>query len=220
MARLPAEGREACRCRDHRAMLMYCLWLEPAMSAQDPIEFTTALQAAADGDRQAADQLLPQVYEELRRLARARLATLTPGQTLQATELVAEAYLRLTRDGDPGWNGRGHFFGAAGRAMREILIEHARRRSSVKRGHGRRRVDLADADLTIEPPADDLLALDEALQQLEADDPRKVEIVNLRFFAGLTAQEAADTLGISLGTVEREWRYVRAWLYTRLADAR
>jgi RNA polymerase sigma factor (TIGR02999 family) len=175
------------------------------------------LAAAAKGDPEAARDLLPLVYEELRQLARARLKHVPPGQTLQPTALVHEAYLRMVRDGDPGWDGRGHFFAAAARAMRDIVVERARRKMAVKHGGGRRRVDAEQADAAIEPPSDEVLAVDEAVQQLEKDDPRKGQIVNLRYFARLTTAETAEALGISVGTVEREWRYIRAWLQRALA---
>ncbi len=190
-----------------------------AMPADAPSAVTLVLNAAAAGDREAAAKLLPLVYGELRKLARARMAALAPGQTSQPTALVHEAYLRVIGRADPGWEGRGHFFGAAARAMRDILVEQARRKASLKRGGDRKRFDLEDADLAIEPPGDNVVALDEAIKRLEGDDPRKGQIVNLRYFAGFTAQETAAALGVSVGTVEREWRYIRAWLYTQLSEA-
>jgi RNA polymerase sigma factor (TIGR02999 family) len=179
---------------------------------------TRDLKAAAAGDREAASRLLPLVYSELRKLARARMAKLAPGQTLQPTALVHEAYLRLIGAADPGWDGRGHFFGAAAQAMRDIIVEQARRRAALKRGGDRKRLELQDCDLAIRPPQGDVIALDEALTRLEADDPRKRQIVNLRYFAGLTTKETAGVLGVSVGTVEREWRYIKAWLQTQLAE--
>jgi RNA polymerase sigma factor (TIGR02999 family) len=164
----------------------------------------------------ASDDLLPLVYEQLRNLAQARLRRLPPGHTLQPTALVHEAYLRLVAAEDPHWDGRRHFFGAAAQAMRDILVEHARRKSTQKRGGDRHRVPLEQAELTFEPPPDDVLAVDEALKQLEREDPRKGKIVNMRYFAGMTAAETADALGISVGTVHREWRYIRAWLEREL----
>ena len=161
---------------------------------------------------QRADELLPLVYDELRSLARARVAMEQPGQTIQATVLVHEAYLRLVGDADPGWNGRAHFFGAAALAMRRILVEQARRKARLRHGGGRQRVPIDDACATIEPPNDNLLAMDEAVRRLEAQDPRKGSIVNLRYFAGLTATQTAEALGISTGTVEREWRFIKVWL--------
>jgi RNA polymerase sigma factor (TIGR02999 family) len=129
---------------------------------------------------------------------------------------VHEAYARVIGSGDPGWDGRGHFFAAAAQAMRNILVDQARRRAALKRGGDRRRLELADSDLAIQPPREDVLALDEALRRLEADDPRKGRIVNLRYFAGLTAKETAAALDVSEGTIEREWRYIKAWLRTEV----
>ena len=165
--------------------------------------------------RPAAD-LLPVVYEQLRRLAAALTQRLRPGQTLQATALVHEAYLRLVRDQDPGWDGRRHFFAAAARAMREILIEQARRKATRKHGGAGRRVELVEGLAVIEPPAEDLLALDEAIQQLGAVEPRLAEVVQLRYYAGLGVEEAAVVLGESERTVYRDWRRARAWLARRL----
>ncbi len=181
---------------------------------------TRLLKAAGGDEPRRAQELLPLVYDELRALARARMAREAPGQTMQATALVHEAYLRLVGDEDPGWNGRRHFFGAAALAMRRILVEHARGKARLKRGGGRDRVELDDACLAQDPSEADLLALDEAVQHLEARDPRKGRIVNLRYFAGLTAQETARALGISLGTVEREWRFIKAWLQEELETGR
>ena len=163
-------------------------------------------------ERERAADLLPAVYDELRRLAAALTQQLRPGQTLQATALVHEAYLRLVRDQDPGWDGRRHFFGAAARAMREILVEQARRKGSRKRGGGARRVELSEGLALIEPPADDLLALDEAIQQLQAERPQLAEVVRLRYYAGLSVEETAAVVGRSVSTVTREWRFARAWL--------
>ena len=187
------------------------------MPADAPKTLTLALQATA-GDRQAAAELLPLIYDDLRKLARSRMAKLAPGQTLQPTALVHEAYARVIGSGDPGWDGRGHFFAAAAQAMRNILVDQARRKGALKRGGGRQRLELQDGDLAIQPPREDILALDEALRRLEADDPRKGRIVNLRYFAGLTAEETAAALDVSVGTVEREWRYIKAWLHTQLAE--
>ncbi|MCZ2401504.1 MAG: sigma-70 family RNA polymerase sigma factor [Phycisphaerae bacterium] len=178
---------------------------------------TRTLMAASRGEPRAADELLPLVYDELRRLAHARLARAPRGTTLQPTALVHEAYLRLVGDRDPGWNGRAHFFAAAARAMRNILVDRARRKASVKHGGGRRRVAMDDADLPIELPNEDVLALDEALTRLEAADPRKARIVMLHYFGGLTLEETAEALDTSPRTVEREWRFTRAFLFTQLA---
>ena len=179
-------------------------------------EVTRVLSAIEEGDPHAAEQLLPLVYQELRQLAAQKLAHEKPGQTLQATALVHEAYLRLVDvDRAQHWNSRRQFFAAAAEAMRRILIDRARQKHTLKAGGGRRRLDL-DLD-DIEPALDEgngdrLLALDEALQQLEAEDPRKAELVKLRFFAGLTAEQAAAALGVSLSTAEKDWAYARSWL--------
>ncbi|UCD75152.1 MAG: sigma-70 family RNA polymerase sigma factor [Phycisphaerales bacterium] len=177
---------------------------------------THVLKAAVHGDSQAAEDLLPLVYDELRALARARLNKIPPGQTLQPTALVHEAYLRVVGGDDPGWDGRNHFFAAAARAMRDILVEQARRKQSRKRGGNRRRIAVENAEPIIEPPSDDVLAVDEAVKRLEQNDPRKGQIVNLRYFARLTAAETAAALGVSVGTIEREWRYIRTWLQREL----
>jgi RNA polymerase sigma factor (TIGR02999 family) len=168
---------------------------------------------------QASEQLLPLVYEELRRLAAQRLANEASGQTLQPTALVHEAYLRLTgRDGsEPKWDGRGHFFAAAAEAMRRILVESARRKQRVKRGGGQQRISLEAAESLIQAPSEDLVAIDDALVRLTAHDPVKAEVVKLRFFAGLTMPQVALTLDISLATAERYWTYARTWLYAELS---
>jgi RNA polymerase sigma factor (TIGR02999 family) len=178
-------------------------------------DVTRMLDAAAAGDRKAAADLLPLVYDELRKLAAARMAAEAPDHTLNATALVHEAYLRLV--GDQRFDGRGHFFAAAAEAMRRILIDRARRHTAVKHGGGRHRVPLSDlADVTRTP--DGLLAVDEALERLSRDDPQKADLVKLRFFAGLTMPEAAAALGISLATAERWWTYAKAWLFAELSD--
>ena len=184
--------------------------------ATNPV--TRLLEASAKGDERAARDLLPMVYDELRMLARARLRKLPPGQTLQPTALVHEAYLRVVGKQDPGWDGRGHFFAAAARAMRDILVDQARHKMAKKRGGDRQRVPAEHVDPFIEPPSEDVVAVDEAVRRLEADDPRKGHIVNLRYFAGLTVQETAAVLGLSVGTIEREWRYIRAWLRRALSS--
>jgi RNA polymerase sigma factor (TIGR02999 family) len=182
-------------------------------------EVTRILDAIAQGDPQAAAQLLPLVYDELRRLAAQKLAQEAPGQTLQATALVHEAYLRLVDASKAqDWNGRGHFFAAAAEAMRRILVEQARRKGRARHGGRRRRVELDEAGPAVEPPGDDLLALDEALTRLAERDPVKAELVKLRFFAGLTMPQAAATLGVSLATAERYWVFTRTWLYAELAE--
>ena len=176
------------------------------------------LEAVGRGDRQAAAELLPLVYEELRRLAKSRISKLPPGNTLQGTALVHEAYMKLVGKKDPGWESRGHFFGAAAQAMRQILVDQAKRKSRLKHGGAHKRTDMEHVEPVIEPPAEDLLALDEALAQLEQADERKGRIVMLRFFAGLTAEETAAALDISVPTVEREWRFSRVFLYSRLSE--
>ena len=182
------------------------------MTAGDQTPVTRALRATVEGDERAAERLLPLVYDELRALARSRLKRLPPGQTLQPTALVHEAYLRVAGPEDPGWDGRRHFFGAAALAMRDILVEQARRKMAVKRGGGRGRVDLELAEPSLELPEGDILAVHEAVKRLEKEDPRKGKIVNLRYFAGLTGAETAHALGVSVPTVGREWRYIKAWL--------
>jgi RNA polymerase sigma factor (TIGR02999 family) len=166
-----------------------------------------------------AEELLPEVYAELRHLAAALTGKLRPGQTLQPTALVHEAYLRLVKNRDPGWEGRRHFFGAAAQAMREILIEQARRKDSRKRGRGAKRVELAEGLALIEPPADDILALDEAIEQLRAEMPHLAEVVLLRYYTGLSVEETADVIGRSISSVTRDWRFARAWLAGRLGDS-
>jgi RNA polymerase sigma factor (TIGR02999 family) len=170
------------------------------------------------GEPRAAAELLPVVYGELRRLAEVLTGQLPPGQTLQPTALVHEAYLKLVRDHDPGWEGRRHFFGAAAQAMREILVDQARRKASAKRGGGGRRVELTEGLALIEPPADDLLALDEAIGRLQGEEPRLAEVVLLRYYAGLSVEETAEVVGRSVSTVVREWRQARAWLAGRLGS--
>jgi RNA polymerase sigma factor (TIGR02999 family) len=183
-------------------------------------DVTSLLSALEQGAPQAAEQLLPLIYEELRRLAAQKLAHERPGQTLQATALVHEAYLRLVGgEQAQSWNGRRHFFAAAAEAMRRILIDRARQKQTRKAGGGSRRLDLELDDLEPAPEernGDRLLALDEALGQLEAADPRKSELVKLRFFAGLTAAEAAAALGVSTSTAEKDWTYARSWLRVRI----
>jgi RNA polymerase sigma factor (TIGR02999 family) len=168
---------------------------------------------------QAAADLLPALYAELRRVAATLTAQRGPGQTLTPTALVHEAYLRLVRNEDPGWQGRRHFFGAAAQAMREILIEQARRKGRRKRGGGGRRVELAEGMAWIEPPADDLLALDEAISRLQAEDPRLAEIVMLRYYSGLSVEETARVVGVSVSTLTRDWRFARAWLAGVLGES-
>lgn len=167
-------------------------------------------------DEQRADQILPLVYDELRKLAVARLAEEKPGQTLQATALVHEAYIRLVGDEvGPEWNSRGHFFGAAAEAMRRILVENARKKNALKRGGDRVRVTLGEGDAVVQE-VDDLLALNEALELLEQKDVLAANVVKLRYFAGLSMSETAKSLGISQRTAERNWTYAKTWLHARL----
>jgi len=173
-------------------------------------DVTRLLESAAAGDRQAAADLFPLVYDELRKFAAARMAEERPGQTLQPTALVHEAYMRLV--GDQRFDGRGHFFAAAAEAMRRILVEAARRKGRAKRGGDQKRVDLGDYEVTAGSPAEDILAVDEALTQLAAEDPEAARVVQLHFFAGLSVEEAAEALGISRATAYRQWNFARAWL--------
>jgi RNA polymerase sigma factor (TIGR02999 family) len=180
-------------------------------------EVTRLLDAAAAGDRDAAAELLPLVYDELRKLAAARMAAERAGHTLDATALVHEAYLRLVGPADDRrWDGRGHFFAAAAEAMRRILVEAARRKGRVRHGGGRRRVELTDHAAAA--PPDELLALDEALDRLAARDRTKADVVKLRFFAGLTVPQVAAALEISVATAERHWAFARTWLFAELND--
>ncbi len=188
------------------------------MNTAGETPLTVMLQAAGRGDAQAAADVLPIVYDELRRLARSRLGRLPPGQTLQPTALVHEAYLRLIGGGDPGWNGRGHFFAAAARAMRNVLVDQARRKAAVQHGGAAQRRDEDPSDIPIAVPSENLLDLDELIKKLEEDDPRKGQVINLRFFAGLTIEETADVLKVSTETIKREWRYIKTWLLAHLSD--
>jgi len=180
-------------------------------------DVTQILEQIESGDPSAAEHLLPLVYEELRKLAAAKLAQEKPGQTLQATALVHEAYMRLVNvEQAQHWDSRGHFFAAAGEAMRRILINRARDRMRLKRGGRRRRIDLDQIEIALDTPDDELIALDEALECLTAEDPVCGDLVKLRFFAGLNLKEAAATLGIPRRTADRHWAYARAWLFDRL----
>jgi len=180
------------------------------MSSHRP-DLTMLLNRAASGDRRASEELLPLVYDELRKLARHRMSHLPAGQTMQATALVHEAYMRVVDRADEGWEGRRHFFFVAARAMRDILVDEARRKAAHKRGGDLVRVDLGDT-FDVAAPADDMLCLDESLSRLEAADPEGYELVMLRYFTGLTVNEVAESWGQSVSSVERKWRFVRAWL--------
>jgi RNA polymerase sigma factor (TIGR02999 family) len=184
-------------------------------------DVTQILEAIDRGEPQASEQLLPLVYDELRKLADQRLARESSGQTLQATALVHEAYLRLLGPDDAGvirWDGRGHFFAAAAEAMRRIIIDHARAKRAVKRGGDGRRLKLDPSALTLDEIPDAVLDLDEALTRLAATEPDKAELVKLRFFGGLTLPQAAAVLGISGTTADRRWAYAKAWLYDALSE--
>ncbi len=176
-------------------------------------DVTRILNAIEQGDAQAADKLLPLIYEELRVLAAQKMSQELPGQTLQATALVHEAYIRLVGVENQNWSNRGHFFAAAAEAMRRILIESARRKQRYKHGGGQHRVDLDDADITIEDLSTNIIALDEALAKLAEEDSIKADLVKLRYFAGLTIEQAAKILEISRATAERYWSYARAFLF-------
>ncbi|HEX2476353.1 MAG TPA: sigma-70 family RNA polymerase sigma factor [Lacipirellulaceae bacterium] len=181
-------------------------------------DVTRILSAIERGDRQLADELLPIVYEELRTLAAQRLTHEKPGQTLSATALVHEAYLRLVGPAnEQGWASRGHFFAAAAEAMRRILINRARDKNRQKRGGSFRRIDLDQVESALETDDEELLALDEALEKLALEDSVAAELIKLRFFAGLTLRETAEAMGLSQRTAERQWAYARAWLYDRLS---
>jgi RNA polymerase sigma factor (TIGR02999 family) len=179
-------------------------------------DVTRILERAQAGDPAAADQLLPLVYDELRRLAASKMAHESTGHTLQPTALVHEAWLRLVGNQDHKWNGRAHFFGAAAEAMRRILIENARRKRAVRHGGGLERLDVAELDLSAPGKDDELLAVHDALEKLAARDRQKAELVKLRYFVGLTIDEAAEVLGISAATADRWWNYSRAWLFDQL----
>jgi RNA polymerase sigma factor (TIGR02999 family) len=182
-------------------------------------DLTRLLEAVGAGDRVAAESLLARVYDELRALARSRLSHVPPGQTLQTTALVNEAFVRMTGRQPDGFENRRHFFFAAARAMHDILVEDARRKSGPKAGGGRRKLDIDGLTIGIDAPPEELLALHEVLARLEREDSRKHQIVMLRFFAGLTNEQAAETMGIPLRTFEREWRFVRAKLHKELSSA-
>jgi len=184
-------------------------------------DLTQLLNAIGAGDPKAADQLLPLVYQELRKLAAAKMAQEKPGQTLQATALVHEAWLRLVgTEEQKSWNGRGHFFGAAAEAMRRILVDRARAKGRTRHGGGLQRVDLEHVTIATEDDDDTVLAINEALENLTLESPQKAEIVKLRYFTGLEHAEIAEALGISEPTVRRHWAYARSWLYAELKTKR
>jgi RNA polymerase sigma factor (TIGR02999 family) len=179
-------------------------------------DVTRLLGAIDHGDSKAAEELLPLVYEELRRLAAARMARESPGHTLQATALVHEAWLRLVGSSETNWNSRGHFFGAAAEAMRRILLERARKKGRVRHGGQLQRVDFEQVTMATQDSDDVIIAINEALEKLAAESPQKAEIVKLRYFAGMEHAEIAEVLGVSEPTVRRHWAYARSWLYVEL----
>jgi RNA polymerase sigma factor (TIGR02999 family) len=204
-----ASSRKACY---HLERLMMKLALGDIMA-----DVTRVISAIEDGDPDAAEQLLPLVYEELRKLAAAKMAQEKAGQTLQATALVHEAYVRLVQgDDERAWENRRHFFAAAAESMRRILVENARRKGRLKRGGERIRRDLDEEAVVAAEPDGDILELDTALTRLEAKNARSCEVVKLRYFAGLTVSETADALGISTSSVDRDWSYARAWLFREM----
>jgi len=199
-------------------------WLLPTPSCRSGVIYSIAmsdvtriLSAIEHGDPQAAAQLLPLIYNELRKLAAQRLSREKPGQTLQATALVHEAYLRLVGSSDQRWDSRGHFFAAAAEAMRRILVESARHKASQKAGGDWQRVEISDVEIAAPSPGVDVLALSDALAMLEARDPRKAALVKLRYFAGLTNHQAATLLGISSTTADNDWAYAKSWLKIQLS---
>ncbi len=177
-------------------------------------DLTQILQAVERGEENSSERLLPLVYEELRRLAAIKMSHEAENQTLQATALVHEAWLRLTTDEEMGWQNRGHFFGAAAEAMRRILIERARRKSRLKHGGGQVRIDVQELELADTTPDEKVLLINEALERLQAEDPEKARVVVMKFFGGLTNQEAAESLKVTERTVERHWAYAKAWLFS------
>ena len=183
-------------------------------------DVTCILEAVEQGNSQAAEELLPLIYDELRRLAAQRLSREKPGQTLQATALVHEAYLRLISSASQRWNGRRHFFAAAAEAMRRILVDNARRKKAEKRGGDRQRVTLDEAAPVDQVASDELLVLDEMLQELAANDPLGARLVELRYFAGLDVEQAAAAIGISAASAYRHWSFARAWLHAEMGQAK
>jgi len=211
-------GASSCAQRRAKAGPRTLRFIPPAESANafSVSELTVILQRIDQGDPTAAGEILPLVYEELRQLAGQKLAREHPGQTLQATALVHEAWLRLGGDDQPDWKNRAHFFAAAAEAMRRILIDNARRKSYLRHGGGKERVNFDDLELAAAMDDEQLLGLNEALDQLAEHDAQKAELVKLRFFTGLTNEQVAQVLGISEPTVKRHWAYARAWLFRRM----
>jgi len=183
-------------------------------------DVTRILESIEHGDPKAADELLPLVYGELRKLAASRMANEAPNQTLQPTALVHEAWLRLLGNTDKKWNGRAHFFGAAAEAMRRILVENARRKGAVRHGGGQVRLDIQGIEISAAGMSEELLAVNDALERFAARDQQKAELVKLRYFAGLTTEEAAQVLGISVPTADRWWNFSRAWLFEEIERQR
>jgi len=183
-------------------------------------DVTRILERAQQGDPKAAEELLPLVYDELRKLAAFKMSNEAPGQTLQPTALVHEAWLKLVGSTEQQWRNRKHFFGAAAEAMRRILIDRARKRHRSRHGHGLQRIDLSRVDVAAETDDETLMAVDEALSRLAAESPARAELVKLRYFVGLSIPDAAEALGISESTAKRQWNYVRAWLYRELKGTR
>jgi len=193
-----------------------CLLRCSAATIKRVSDVTRILEAAQNGDPTAAEQLLPLVYEELRRLAAHKMANEAAGQTLQPTALVHEAWLRLVGNQEQQWNGRAHFFGAAAEAMRRILIENARRKGAQRHGGGKARLDVHEIEIAAPAKDEELLALSDALEKFAVRDKQKAELVKLRYFVGLTTEEAAQVLGISVPTADRWWNFSRAWLYEEI----
>jgi RNA polymerase sigma factor (TIGR02999 family) len=190
-------------------------------SSASPVgEVTLLLRKIEQGDAMAAEQILPLVYDELRRLAAVKMAREARGQTLQPTALVHEAWLRLGGEAQPSWQNRRHFFGAAAEAMRRILIERARRRAAARHGAGQERVDADRVELAVETPSEELLAVNDALEKFAAIDARRAELVKLRYFAGFSIEDAAQTMDISLTTANRWWAFARAWLFDELRQTK
>jgi RNA polymerase sigma factor (TIGR02999 family) len=185
-------------------------------SAPSPQDITQLLVECRQGNREALDELMPLVYNELRAVARRYLARERPGHTLQSTALVNEAYLKLIGQRDVQWQNRAHFFGVAAQLMRRLLVDHARRRKRAKRGSGGTRITLVEGLASVEPVDLDAIALDDALKSLEQLDPKKGRLVELRFFGGLTIEETAEVMGTSAGTVKREWQFAKVWLYRQM----